>query len=154
MALQSVDFPWYKDIEEQEEALLESQEDSEVQQGQGVHSLLHSAVEFSTHEDSREEVEQDPPQPEQDVNVQDLVLEAQRQASFQATLDAFFGHSSCPQPPSQARRLKSVGHGMLHSWYHPEQGSVWLDGTVFNKLNSLKLVPVQQVVLDQGLRSD
>ena len=30
-ALQSVDLPWYQDVKEQEEALLESQEDSEVQ---------------------------------------------------------------------------------------------------------------------------
>ena len=102
-ALQSVNFPWYKDVEEQEEALLESQEDSEAQQGQGAHSLPHFLVESSVHEVSQEEVEQDPPQPEQQDNIQDLVLEAQCQASFQATLDAFSGCSSRPQPPSQAR---------------------------------------------------
>ena len=43
---------------------------------------------------------------------------------------------------------------MLRGWYQPEQGSIWLNGMVFNKLNGLKLVPEQQVVLDQGLRSD
>ena len=53
-ALQPVLIDWAKDIEEQKAALLESQEDSEVQQGQGGHSLLHTSFETSDQEVSKE----------------------------------------------------------------------------------------------------
>ena len=86
------------------------------------------------------------------VNDQDLVLEAQHQASFQANLAVFSGCSSRPQPSSQARQLGSFSLCMLRGWYLPEQGSVWLEGTVFKKLSSPKLLPEQQAVLDASLR--
>ena len=86
-------------------------------------------------------------------NVQDLVLEAQRRASLQATLDCLSGRGSRPQPRN-SRRLGCVGNTLLQDWYQPERNSVWSEGTVFSKLNNLKLVPEQQAILDAGLRLD
>ena len=65
---------WAQDVEDEEMALLESQEDSEVQPGRRDHSLLHAAVETSQ-EVSTDRVKLVLHQSE--PRVQDLVLEAQ-----------------------------------------------------------------------------
>ena len=122
LALQPVHIEsWVEDVEEQEADLLKSQ-DVEEQQEQGDHQdLLQSLVETSDLEVSRDGVEQVPLQSE--PNVQDLVLEAQRRASLQATLDCLSGRGSRPQPQN-SRRLGCVGNALLQDWYQPERNSV------------------------------
>ena len=60
-----------------------------------------------------------------------------------ATLDCISGHSSRPQEVSNYQ-LGLVRECMLHDWYQPEHGSVWVEQKVFNKLYGLKLAPEQQ----------
>ena len=83
-ALQPTDFLWVKDVEVQDAALLE--QSSEVQQGPGAQSLLHLSVETYKQKGSRGGVELSSNHSEPD-NIQDIVLEAKRRASFRLTLD-------------------------------------------------------------------
>ena len=83
--LQPADFQWCQEVEKEERiALLESQEDSESQQGQGDHSLLHTSAGSSSMVDSRVGVEQVPLQLEHGGETPDLAREAHHQTSLEA----------------------------------------------------------------------
>ena len=152
--LEPFNLPWCQDVEEEEERrLLKSQEDSDLQHGQGDHSLLHTSAGSSSMVDSGVGVEQVPPQLKHGGETPDLAREACRQASLKAMRVAFSGRRSQPQPPN-TRELGGVGLDMLRSWYQLEPGSVCNDRTVSDKIRGLQLVPEQQAILDSGLRAD
>ena len=92
---------------------------------------------------SRQEFKQWSHQSEPDARIQEYVLEAQRRASHQATLDSISGHGSKPQEVSK-HHLGFVRECMLCDWYQPEHGSVLAEQKVFDKLNDLKIAPEQQ----------
>ena len=74
-------------------------------------SFSPSPVEPLSQGGSREEAEQWSHQSEPSDKVQEIVLEAQHMASYQATLDCISGHGSKPQEVSK-RKLGSVYFGI------------------------------------------
>ena len=80
-------------MEEQDSTHLEHYS-LEQQKGQEDPSFSPSPIEPLSQGGSREEAEQWFHQSEPSDNVQELVLEAKRMASYQATLDCISGHGS------------------------------------------------------------
>ena len=92
-------------------------------------------------EDSRKEFMQRSHQSEpSERRFQEYVQKAQQRASHQDTLDAISGCSSKHQEVIN-HQLGFVGERMLHDWYQPERGSVWMEQKVFDRLKILKLAP-------------
>ena len=111
-------FDWVWEFEDRDSTHLEHC--LEVQEeGQGDPSLSPSPVGPLPKEGSRKEVEQWSYQSEPSDKFQEIFLEAQRIASFQATLDCISGSGSKPQGVSK-HKLGYVGERMLHDWYQPE----------------------------------
>ena len=51
-------------------------------------------------------------------------------------------------------KQKLIGERMLWKWFQPEFNMVWLESKVFSRLNSHKLTPEQQSLVDSGIRMD
>ena len=86
-----------------------------------------------------EEVEQQSRHSEPGKNIQEILLEAQRNASYMETLDCISGYGSRPQGVSK-RKQKLIGESMLQMWFQPEHNMVWLESKVFSRLKSHKLI--------------
>ena len=104
-------------------------------------------------DDSVEEVEQQSHHSEPGNNIQEILLEAQRNASYKETLDCISGWGSRPQGVSKHKQ-KLIGERMLRKWFQPEFNMVWLESMVFSKLKSHKLTLEQQSLVDSGIRMD
>ena len=104
-------------------------------------------------DDSVEEVEQQSHHSEPGNNIQEILLEAQRNASYKETLDCISGWGSRPQGVSKHKQ-KLIGERMLRKWFQPEFNMVWLESKVFSRLNGLKLTLEQQSLVESGIRMD
>ena len=104
-------FDWNQKVDNWDFACLEHCLE-EQEEGQVDPSLPPSIDESLHQEGSRQEVEQRSHQSKPSDNIQEIVLEAQRIASYQATLDCISGHGSKPQGVSK-HKLGYVGEHML-----------------------------------------
>ena len=68
-----------------------------------------------------------------DQGVSDYVQDTVHLASFQDTSNSISRHSYRPQDVSN-HKLGLVGMHMLQNWFHTQQGKVWSEPRVFDKL--------------------
>ena len=112
----SPSFSWYREVVE-EHALVEQLCSEAQEEGlQADQCLPLPAGSVQVLDDSVEEVEQQSRHSEPGNNIQEILLEAQSNASYRETLDCISGCSSRPQGVSK-RKLKLIGESLLSEWF-------------------------------------
>ena len=137
---------WYDQVleEEREAAAREGGQEGPWTQG------LHHPSGESSQSLPMDGVELGQDQPE--LWEEELAREACRKAVYQEAQRIFSGRGSGLVVPPNTVELESVN--ALRGWFLQEEGSVWSEMDIRDKLRNLSLVPAQQAFLDNELRED